>query len=103
MATIARLKHRARDPFDGAVVLLDDVVQIFALTQFDLGSGVSFDAFNGRRVGTAFVDHLRQPVGQGLKGFQHGLVPAAGIANVDVNNSLQGLKISKCDSFDIFR
>lgn len=49
-------QHRARAPFDAPVVLLDDVVQIFALTQLDIGAGISFDAFNSCRVGAAFVD-----------------------------------------------
>jgi hypothetical protein len=49
-------QHRAREPFDGPVVLLDDVVQILALTELDIGAGVSLDAFNGRQVDPAFVD-----------------------------------------------
>ena len=49
-------QHRARDPFDGPVGLLDDIVQRFALTELDIGAGVSFGAFNSRRVGATLVD-----------------------------------------------
>ena len=49
-------EHRIRYTLHGPVVLLDDVVQIFGLTKFNIKSGVLFDAANGRSVGTAFVD-----------------------------------------------
>ena len=46
------------------MVLLDDVVQIFALSKFDVQAGVVVDTFDSRCVGTALVDGdlLRQTV-----------------------------------------
>lgn len=38
------------------MVLLDDVVEVFVLVHQDVNTGISLDAFNGGRVGTAFVD-----------------------------------------------
>ena len=49
-------QHRPHDPFDGPVVLLDDVVQILDSPQFDVGTGVSPNALDGRLVGAALVD-----------------------------------------------
>ena len=46
-------QHRSGDPLDGAVVLLDDVVDIFVLTHQHVDAGVGLDAFNGGRVGAA--------------------------------------------------
>ncbi len=40
-------QHRAREPFDASVVLLDDVVQVFALTDFNAFVMVSIKLFQG--------------------------------------------------------
>jgi hypothetical protein len=49
-------QHRSGDSFDGPVILLDDVVQVFVLTHQDIDASVSPYAFNGRRVGATLVD-----------------------------------------------
>ena len=49
-------KHRLGDPFDGPVVLFDDVVQVLVLSHQDAETGVGLDTFNGGRIGTALVD-----------------------------------------------
>ena len=49
-------QHRSYHTFDGAMVLLDDVVEIFDLTNFDIGLVFRIEAFDCRRVGPAFVD-----------------------------------------------
>ena len=38
------------------MILLDDIVQVFALAQQDIDACVSLDTFNGRRVGTTLID-----------------------------------------------
>jgi hypothetical protein len=40
-------EHRSGDPFDCPVVLLNDVIQVFALAQQDTNAGISLDTFNG--------------------------------------------------------
>ncbi len=42
--------------FDGPMVLLDNVVQIFVLTNFDIGAFVAIIGPNAGGVGSAFVD-----------------------------------------------
>lgn len=59
-------QHRAGDAFDEAVVLLDDLVELLDLQDFDrpTGSGEFEDCIHHRdvgQIGTAFVDH--HPVG----------------------------------------
>lgn len=49
-------EHRMSDSFDGSVVLLDDVVEVFVLAHQDIDTGVSLDTFNGRRIGPALVN-----------------------------------------------
>lgn len=49
-------QHWSGDPFDRAMVLLDDVVEVFALVQQDINAGVRFHPFNGRSVRAALVD-----------------------------------------------
>jgi len=48
-------EHRSHDALDGPVVLLHDVVQVFALTQFDVRARVILDALDSRSVGTALA------------------------------------------------
>jgi hypothetical protein len=48
--------HQNGYAFDRPVIVLDDVIQIFGLPQFNIKTVVSIDASNGRRVGTALVD-----------------------------------------------
>jgi len=38
------------------MLLLNDVVDVFAFTHQDIDAGVGFHAFNGRSVGAALVD-----------------------------------------------
>jgi hypothetical protein len=56
--------HRISHSFHGPVVLLDDVVEIFGLSKFDLKAGVSIDTLDGGDIGTTFVggDLLGQSV-----------------------------------------
>ena len=49
-------EHRACDSYDGSVVLLDDVVEVFVLAHQYIYAGVSLDAFDGRRISAALVD-----------------------------------------------
>ena len=42
--------------FDGAVVLLDDVVQVFVLAHQDVNEGIDLQTFNGCCIGAALVD-----------------------------------------------
>lgn len=53
-----RLKAQRRicDAFHSPVVLLHEVIQVLGLTQLNIKTGVSIDAANGSRVGTAFVN-----------------------------------------------
>lgn len=58
-------QHRLGDYFDGAVALLDDVVQVFVLSHQDVNAGVGIHTFNGRCIGAALVDADR--LGQALQ------------------------------------
>ncbi len=49
-------KHRSREPFDASVVLLDNIVQIFALTDFNTFVMVSIHLFQARFVRTTLID-----------------------------------------------
>ena len=44
------------DSFDGAVVLFNDVVQVFVLSHQDVNAGVGLHTFSGRCIGAAIVD-----------------------------------------------
>lgn len=48
-------EHRIRDSFDSPVILLHDIVQIFAFAEFNVQAVVVVDTSYGRRVGTALV------------------------------------------------
>ena len=49
-------EHGSHDPFDGTIVLLNNVVEGLDLTQFDVSTGVGPTAVDGGGVGTALVD-----------------------------------------------
>ena len=49
-------EHGSGDPFDGPMVLLDDVVQVFGLAHYDVNTDIPLDAFNGGRISAALVD-----------------------------------------------
>jgi hypothetical protein len=49
-------QHRSGDSFEGPVIRLDEVVQVFVLTHQDIDASVSLYAFSGRRVGATLVD-----------------------------------------------
>ena len=49
-------KHGPDDALDGPMILLDDVVQILHLTQFNRRAGISLNGLNGSRVGGTLVD-----------------------------------------------
>ena len=49
-------QHRLCHYFDGSMVLLHDVVQVFVLAHQDVDVGVGLDTFNRCGVGTALVD-----------------------------------------------
>jgi hypothetical protein len=49
-------EHRPGDAFDGAVVLLDDVVEVLGLAHHDGQAAVSLNARDSRGVGAALVD-----------------------------------------------
>ena len=57
-------EHGLSSSLDGAVILLDEVVQVFRLTQFDFHATVGDHTMHGGRIGTAFVngDFLRHVV-----------------------------------------
>ncbi len=44
------------DSFDGAVALLDDVVQVFVLSHQDVNAGFGLHTFNGRCFDAALAD-----------------------------------------------
>ncbi len=49
-------EHGSHDPLDRPVFLLDDVVEVLRLAQFDVRAGVGTHPRDGRRVGAALVD-----------------------------------------------
>src|SRR5450631_4801966 len=49
-------QHRSNDPFDSAMILLDDIVEVLALAQFDVAAILGVVALDRRGVGTALVD-----------------------------------------------
>jgi|SRR5450631_2691781 len=49
-------EHGSHDALDRPVVLLDDVVEVLRLAQFDVCAGVGTNALDRRRVRAAFVD-----------------------------------------------
>ena len=49
-------QHRTRFPLDSSVVLLDDVVQVFALADFNAFVMVSIKLFQPCLVGTALIN-----------------------------------------------
>jgi hypothetical protein len=69
----------SRDPLDGPVILFDAIVQTSILAHQDVDAGISFDASNGGRVGTALVDgdllpHIVQADGALQKVTRHGQI-----------------------------
>ena len=65
-AKVFESEHGARDPFDGPMVLFDDIVEVLRLAHRDGKTGVGLDADDGGFVGPAFVDgdflgHVVQP------------------------------------------
>ena len=55
-AKVLESEHRARDPFNRPVGLLNDIVELVRLAHRDGKAGVGLDADDGGRVGTALVD-----------------------------------------------
>lgn len=53
---ILEAEHRSDDALDGPMILLDDVVQILHLTQFNWRAGVGLNTPDGSRIGTTLVD-----------------------------------------------
>ena len=49
------VEHRPGNPFDGAMVLFDDVVEVFDLAHQDLHVAASVDRIDRRHVGAALV------------------------------------------------
>ena len=65
-AKVFESEHGARGPFDGPVILFDDIVEVRQLAQRDGKTGVGLDADDGRLVGSAPIDgdflwHVVQP------------------------------------------
>jgi hypothetical protein len=60
-------EHGSHDALDPPVVLLDDVVEILALTQFDAHARVGIDAQDGGRIGAALGMTVRGPSGERAK------------------------------------
>lgn len=48
--------HRAHSPLDSLAVLLDDVVAVFALADFDTFLMISIKLFQARMIGPALVN-----------------------------------------------
>ena len=61
---ILEAHHRFNDAFDGAMVVLDNVVQILVLPDFDGRFPLSIDRLQGGQIGAVFVhsDRLRGAV-----------------------------------------
>ena len=55
-------QHRTGNSLHRPMVLLNDVVEVFRLAQFNINAGIVIDTANGSSVGTAFVygDLFRQ-------------------------------------------
>ena len=49
-------QHRSHQSLDGSMILLNNVVEIFDLTDLDASFVLSVVTFEGRRVGAALVD-----------------------------------------------
>ena len=59
-------EHRTGDAFDGALVLLDDVVELLRLPHLDGQAAVGLDAHDGGRVGAALFH--RDLLGHAVQG-----------------------------------
>jgi hypothetical protein len=55
-AEILEPHHRSDDAFDGAVVLLEGVVQVFFLADLDRRRSPGIERFEGGQIGAALVD-----------------------------------------------
>jgi len=51
-----KTEHRSSLSFDGSVILLDDVVEVFDLAHLNASPGLGVVTLDRRRVGTALVD-----------------------------------------------
>jgi hypothetical protein len=49
-------EHRSNNAFDGPVVLLDEIVQVFALTNLDLVTSFLLECLDSRGIGAALID-----------------------------------------------
>ena len=49
-------EHRWRNPFDGTVILFNDIAEVLVLMHQDINAGVGLNAPNDRRVGAALVN-----------------------------------------------
>jgi len=49
-------EHRPDDLFDGPMVLFDEIVQIFALTNLDLVAGFLLECLESRGIGATLID-----------------------------------------------
>jgi hypothetical protein len=52
-----KTKHRPDDPFDQAVILLNQIVQILDLTDLNLVAGFLVACLDSRGIGAALVNH----------------------------------------------
>ncbi len=55
-AKVLEPEHGSDDALDRPVILFDDIVELLALPQLDLGAQVSAQAHDGRCIGPALVD-----------------------------------------------
>ncbi len=53
---VFEVQHRAREPFDASMVLLDEVVQVFALADLDACPVVSIQLFQARMIGSTLIN-----------------------------------------------
>ena len=62
-------EHWSRQPLDASMVLLDDVVQIFALTDFNTFVMASIQLFQARFIRTTLIDIHQTRVAVFIDGF----------------------------------
>ena len=62
-------EHWSRQPLDASMVLLDDVIQVFALTDFNAFVMVSIKLFQARMIGSTLINVDQARFAVFLEGF----------------------------------
>ena len=66
---VFEVQHRTREPLDASMVLLDNVVQIFALADLDACLVVSIQLFQTRMIGSTLINVDQARFAVFLEGF----------------------------------